>query len=195
MDLDAILSPSVLVPVAGGAVVLLGVGVAVVRGAMAKRALAAVDRWNHGAFSIWTGGEDCATWARPRAQESLKDWYGATGGPSLREVVAGLRRGQTGNAAWDKVRALDLLRIGLAAGYLDAEQCRAEGAAIGREIQGGYRSWEELAAAFEAGMRSWQQSRGVTDPQETGRVQRNLPKLRAEIWPAAAYDATLVVDD
>lgn len=191
MELDT----NMLAPAVGGVMVVLGIVYTVVRSAITKRSLAAVDRWIHGAFSIWTGGEDCATWAQPRAQESLKSWYGATNATSLREVIAGLRRGQTGNAAWDKVRALDLLRIGLAAGYFDAEQVRIEGAAIGREIQGSYRAWEELATAFEAGMRAWQQSRNVTDPQETGRVQRNLPKLRADIWPAVAYDTKLVVDE
>ncbi len=195
MDPNGAPNLTVLIPVVAVAVVLLGVVIAVARAAMARRAGEAVDRWIRGAFSVWTGGEDSAAWAADRARASLKSWYGVEGGAAFWEVIKGLRQGQTGNVAWDLVRAVDILRIGLAAGYLDAEQCRAECAAIGAELQKRFRSWDELAQQFEAGMQSWQRGRGVTDPQETGRVQRNLPALRQTIWPAAPYDTSLALDD
>jgi hypothetical protein len=110
-------------------------------------------------------------------------------------VVRGLRQGQTGNAAWDKVRALDLLRIGLAAMYLDQDQSRTEAAHIGNELQRQFGGWEELAQSFEAGMLAWQRSRGVTDAGELGRVQRNLPTLRQQIWPRTAWRTALVAPD
>lgn len=195
MELEPLLRPGLLVPAAGGLFVLLGVAVALVRARTAKRTRADCVRWARGAYALWTGGEDCGAWSRERAVQSLSSWYGATGPAPFWDVVRGLRHGQTGNAAWDEVRAIDLLRIATAAGYVDDEQCWSESAAIGAELQSHYRSWEELAQAFERGMQAWQRSRGVTDPAELGRVQRNLPRLRAEVWPTVPFDAHLALDD
>ena len=44
-------------------------------------------------------------------------------------------------------------------------------------------------------MHAWQTSRGIDDPTELGRVQRNLPKLRAEVWPHVSFDAPLRSND
>lgn len=195
MDPGDLLNPKLLVPIAGSVVVLVGVVVAVARMKAASNGRAALERWSRGAYSIWTGGEDCATWGPDRAQNALRDWYGATGGPRFWEVIRDLRAGQTGNVAWDCVRALDLLRIGMAARYIDADSCLKESAAIGQELQRRFRSWEELAQAFEAGMHAWQRSRKVTDPEQLGRVQRNLPALRQQIWPSIAFGAPLRFDD
>lgn len=175
-------------------VVLLGVGVGVFTMMRAKRARGARDQWVRGAYSIWTGGEDSGAWTAQRAQQSLANWYGATNVGKFWEVIRGLRQGQTGNLAWDGVRALDLLRIGFAAQFIDAESCFDEATKIGRDLQQRHGSWEELAQAFEAGMRAWQQRQGITDPQETGRVQRNLPALRQQIWPAVDFKTTLPDD-
>jgi hypothetical protein len=89
------------------------------------------------------------------------------------------------------VRALDILRIGMAATYIDADQCQTEGSKIGQELQAKYGSWDELAHAFEAGMHAWQRQSGTTDPNELGRVQRNLPILRQKIWPGVAWGSPL----
>lgn len=195
MDPSAYLEPSFLIPVVAVACVLGGVVFAVVRVMLARRAQARVPAWARGAYSIWTGGEDCGAWPRDRAAKSLADWYGATSSEAFWRVVRGLRQGQTGSAAWDKVRALDLLRIGAAAGFVDDEACWKESAAIGKELQVQFVGWEQLAQAFEAGMQAWQRGRGVTDPEQLGRVQRNLPTLRARLWPAVEFTAKLEVED
>ncbi len=184
-------TPPWLIPAAVGAVLVLGVGIAVVKMVLSKKKGGSVDAWARAAYCLWTGGEDSATWTQKRAQDSLRSWYGAGSGGTFQEVVKGLRQGKTGNAAWDKVRALDLVRIGAAAAYYDADQIRQQQAGIGNELQQIYGSWEELAREFEAGMQAWQRSRGTTDPNELGRVQRNLPKLRSEIWPTIAYKTPL----
>jgi hypothetical protein len=66
---------------------------------------------------------------------------------------------------------------------------------IGVALQAKYRSWKELAAAFETGMNAWQDQRGITDPNERGRVQRNLPKVEREFWPKIAFNASLALGD
>ena len=195
MDPAELLTPTVLVPVAVVVVLVLGVGVGLFTMLGGKKRAQRRGQWAHAAYAIWTGGEDSGAWARERAQKSLASWYGASGSAALWKVIAGLREGRTASVAWDRVRALDLLRIGFAAGYIDAEQCATESAKVGIELQTSYRSWEQLAQAFEQGMQAWQQSSGVSSPAETGRVQKNLPKLRQEIWPAIPYDTRLVVDD
>jgi hypothetical protein len=195
VDPTELLTPSVLVPVAAVAVILIGIVIAVLKVMAAKKGAKSLEQWTHGAYSIWTGGEDCGTWAPERAQKSLASWYGANGPGQFWDVITSLHRGQTGNIAWDRIRALDLLRIGFAARFVDADQCWTEAGKIGVELQSQYRSWEELAQAFETGMQTWQRSRGVSDPEQTGRVQRNLPKVRQQIWPQIRYDARLVTDD
>lgn len=195
MNMHSFLQPAVLVPVVGGAVVVLGAGIGLVsvgRGRLRARAL---ERWTRAACGLWTGGEDSGAWPQERATRSLASWYGATGSGRLWEVIAELRAGQTGNPAWDQVRSLDLLRIGRAAGFLDDDQCWTEASKIARELQRRYRSWDELAAAFEAGMNAWQRRRGVTDPAELDRVQRHLPALRRDAWRRVRYDAVFAAAD
>ena len=126
MSIESLLKPGVLVPVVGGAVVVLGAAIALVTVAAGKRRAQALRRWTHGAYSLWTGGEDCGTWPQERASQSLASWYGATGPGRFWEVLAELRDGQTGNVAWDQVRALDLLRIGRAATFIDDDACWTE---------------------------------------------------------------------
>ena len=191
MEVEELLTPTVLVPVVAVLVVLIGVVVGVVKIAGGKKTERDIVSWAAGAYSIWTGGEDSGTWAPERAQRSLGDWYGITGPGKLWDTINDLRRGQTGNPAWDLVRAIDILRIAVAARYIDDESCLTEASKMGVLLQARYRSWEELAQAFEAGMIAWQDRRGVTDPGERGRVQRNLPTLRQGIWPRVRYDARL----
>ncbi len=195
MDPNELLQPSVLIPVAVVLVILIGVGIGVAKFVLGKKSAKSLEQWTHAAFSVWTGGEDSGPWPAARAQKSLGSWYGASGPGTFWEVIAELRRGQTGNVAWDRVRALDILRIGFAAQFIDADQCWTEAGKICAELQRQFRSWDELAMTFETGMQTWQRSRGITDPNETGRVQRHLPVLRQRIWPAIRWDAKIVSDD
>jgi hypothetical protein len=195
MDPDGILNPAVIVPVAVVVVLLIGVGVAVVTIMMGKKKKAALDAWARGAYGLWTGLEDSASWPAQRAQNALRDWYGAGSSAQAQSAINDVAHGQTGNAAWDKCRALDMLRIALSAGYVDSDQCRTETAKIARELQRQYRGWDDLAQAFELGMHAWQQGRGVTSPDELGRVQRNVPQLRAQVWPNTPWNMPLASPD
>lgn len=195
MDPNELLTPTVIIPIAVVAVVLIGIGIAVFKVISGKKSAQALRHWTQGAYSLWTGGEDSGTWAPERAQKSLASWYGATGPGKFWEVIAGLRAGRTGNISWDRIRAFDLLRIGYAARFIDDDQCWTEAGKIAVELQSQFRSWEELAQSFETGMQTWQRSSGITDPAETGRVQRHLPKLRQQIWPLIRYDAPIATDD
>jgi hypothetical protein len=151
-----------------------------------------VERWAAGAYGMWTGGEDCATWDPERARQSLQSWYGAGDGASLSRTLDGLATGEaTGHAAWDQVRAVDIVRIGMAAGYLSPAEGQQQIRELATALRAHYRSWEEACAAFEAGMHAWQDSRGITDETQRGRVQRNLPWLRSSLWPQIPYDAAL----
>jgi hypothetical protein len=157
----------------------------------APRTLTSVDLWAAGAWGLWSGAEDSAGWAADRAIQSLASWYGARDATALRGVIDGLIAGQTGNAAWDQVRAVDLARIGVAAGYLTAEESFDIVRRIATDLRAKYRTWEELGAAFEAGMHAWQDGRGITAEGERGRVQRNLPHLRSGVWPAIPFHQPL----
>lgn len=190
-----LLRPGLLIPIAVVVVILLGIGIAVVGMMLAKKKQGLFQVWVRGAFSIWTGGEDSATWAAQRAQQSLQSWYGITGPGKLWEVIKDLKAGTTGNVAWDRVRALDILRIAVAAGIIDNDQCYTEARSIVRELQSAYRDWESLAQGFEQGMNAWQRSRGVTNADELGRVQKNLPVLRQQIWPQVPYNTDFSSDD
>jgi len=150
-----------------------------------------VDYWAQNCYGLWTGGEDSGQWEEARARQSLQSWYGATDRAGFDRVIAGLKMGTTGNPAWDLVRAVDLLRIAVAAGYMTNPECWAEVRSIAKTLREAYGSWEELATGFEQGMHAWQDSRNVMDPNERGRVQRNLPTLRAYLWPRAAWGARL----
>jgi hypothetical protein len=178
------ISLSILIPIIAAAVILLGVGIGVFTVMRGKRRREMRERWVKAAYSLWTGGEDCGTWQAQRAQTALSSWYGANNVGAFWGVIKDLKQGMTGNPAWDLVRALDLLRIATAAGYIDADQCWTEAAKIGATLQQRYRSWEELAQAFVAGMVAW-------NPKEQARAERNLPALRQEVWPSIPFSSAL----
>ncbi|MCA9706154.1 MAG: DUF1266 domain-containing protein [Myxococcales bacterium] len=181
----------VIVPALAGIMVLGGVVVALVRARLGPPEPVSVSEWAHAAYSIWTGGEDCGEWDRARAQDALRSWYAVQDPRGFWGVVEGLRRGQTSSLAWDQVRALDLLRIGTAAGYVAPAECWSETGAIAASLRERFDSWAAVARDFEAGMHAWQDQRGVTDPQQRGRVQRNLPYLQGTAWKQAAFLAPL----
>jgi hypothetical protein len=149
------------------------------------------ELWAAGAWGLWSGAEDSAGWDRQRAVDALNAWYGAADAAGLRATIDGLMAGQTGNAAWDQARAVDLVRIGQAAGYLTPDDAAGIVRRIAADLRRRYTSWEALAAGFEAGMHAWQDGRGITDEAARGRVQRNLPHLRAVAWPGSAWGAAL----
>src|SRR5208282_1722901 len=115
---EAATGHGLLIPVAIGAFLLVGVVVGAVSMRMAKKRRSKGVEWVRGAYCIWTGGEDSATWAVERAKRSLGDWYGAPNVGGFWNVIRDLKKGTTGNVAWDRVRALDILRIGVAAKYI-----------------------------------------------------------------------------
>jgi hypothetical protein len=73
MDPTQLLDTQILIPVAIGFVIVLGIGIGIARMLMSRGKNAGIDRWANAAYSIWTGGEDCATWAPQRAQQALKN--------------------------------------------------------------------------------------------------------------------------
>lgn len=148
-------------------------------------------QWAHAAYSLWTGSEDSGQWERSRGVQSLKDWYGVEDTAAFWKLIKGLETGQTGNPAWDQVRALDLLRIGVAAGLITDDACWEAVRRIATSLRSKYDSWEALATAFEAGMLAWHDSRGVTDEQQRGRVQRNLGTLRMYTWKTIDWTASI----
>lgn len=182
---------AVIVPTLIGVLLVGGTLFAVIRSRLGPPEPIPASDWAHAAYSIWTGGEDCGEWAPDRARSALRDWYSVMDPGGFWNTIHGLRQGQTANAAWDQVRAIDLLRIGTAAGYVNPDECWHEVDSIAQALRERYDSWPTLAAEFEAGMHRWQDGRGVTDPQQRGRVQRNLPYLRQTAWARAAFDAPL----
>ncbi len=176
--------------VIGGAaavVVILGAVIGVVSMRSGPKTAA---RWAHGVYGLWSGAEDSGTWPAERARQSLQSWYGITDRATLKNHIEVLKGAAAPQAAWDMVRAVDLLRIGFAAGYLDEDDCWEAVRQVALVLQKHYKSWEELGAAFERGMLAWHDQRGQTDPNERGRAQRNLPVLRSEVWPKVAFTAT-----
>ncbi|MCH9684764.1 MAG: DUF1266 domain-containing protein [Deltaproteobacteria bacterium] len=184
---------AVIVPVVLVTMVLGGVVVAVIRSRFGPPEPIGADQWAHAAYSIWTGGEDCGQWDRARARDSLRNWYGVTDPAGLWETIRGLQHGRTGSLAWDHVRAIDLLRIGTAAGYIGEDECWHAVCPMADTLREHFDSWSALASDFEAGMQKWQEGRGITSPDQRGRVQRNLPYLRQTAWPMAPFAAPLEV--
>lgn len=169
-------------------VLVLGVIIGIVS---MKGGASTAQRWTQGAIGIWSGAEDSGTWPGDRAKQSLQSWYGITDRPSLMKMVEGLK-GSAGrdSASWDMVRAIDLIRMGFAAGYLDEDDCWEKVKQVRELLQKQFTSWEELATAFERGMHAWQDSRGNTDQNERTRVQRNLPILKSQLWSKVKFSAT-----
>lgn len=145
-------------------------------------------KWLAGAYGTWTGLEDSGTWERSRATSSLRSWYGVESQADLDALLEDLVRSrQTGNPAWDAGRGADTVRIGFAAGYLSASDVKDWTFRIAEVLQGRYASWQQYATAFEAGMHAWQDRSGVQDAEARGRVQRNVPLLVAQVWPAVDF--------
>jgi hypothetical protein len=172
------------------ALVLVGVVVVLMRRRSAGDA-DAVELWARGAYGLWTGGEDSAGWDEHEAREALSAWHGATDRDSLLAAIDRLCAGNDANPAWDGVRAVDALRLGVAGGYLSDDQCWDEVRRVAPWLRRAYGSWDALAAAFEVGMHAWQEEHGVIDDTQRSRVRRHLPILRREVWSRIGYGAPL----
>jgi hypothetical protein len=195
--LDLVLRPdgtpnlTVIIPTLVAVLVVGGAVLAVIRSRFGPPEPVAASDWAHAAYSIWTGGEDCGQWEPARARDALQSWYGVTEPQAFWSTIRGLEEGRTGSIAWDRVRALDLLRIGTAAGYIRQAECWQAVSSTADALRQRFDSWAALAADFEAGMHQWQDQRGVTDAQQRQKVQSNLPYLRKTAWPRAAFKAPL----
>ena len=148
------------------------------------------EQWAAGAWGIWSGAEDSAKWTSDRAIQSLNSWYSVTDKASLFGIVDQLKRGQTESRSWDLLRAVDLVRIGQAAGYVDSASAGEAVRSIASLVRAEYGSWEEVAKAFEVGMHAWQTRSGITG-EAMGRVQRNLPYLRTTVWPSVDWNLSI----
>ncbi|MCA9535917.1 MAG: DUF1266 domain-containing protein [Myxococcales bacterium] len=184
------MDPSTLLP----AVLIVAFAVLAIIGTLAflfvrsrmRKARAAT--WLAGVYGAWTGTEDSATWARDRAQSSLRSWYGIENASDLDSLLEDLVRGrQTGNLAWDAGRGADTVRIGVAAGLLSDGESSDWAIRIAEVLQSRYASWEQYLTAFEAGMHAWQDRSGVQDAEARARVQRNFPLLSQQVWPKADF--------
>jgi len=145
-------------------------------------------KWLAGVYGTWTGLEDSGAWERERAISSLRSWYAVESQADLDALLEDLVRGrQTGNPAWDAGRGADTVRIGFAAGYLSPSDVKDWAFRIAEVLQTRYASWQQYATAFEAGMHAWQDRAGVQDAEARGRVQRNVPVLVAQVWPAVEF--------
>jgi hypothetical protein len=185
LDIQQLLSqhPTALI---GAAASLFVVGGGLFATLKARGGSQTAARWSHGAYGIWSGLEDSATWPEKRAQQSLYQWYGIGDGQALSRQVAALST----SSGWDLVRAVDLLRIGLAAGYLDQDDCSEKTRQVAAVIRTHFTSWDALAADCEAGMHAWQDGSGVTDGEQRSRVQRNVAVLRDQVWSKVKFSAT-----
>jgi hypothetical protein len=174
---------SALIGAAAGCVVVGGGLFAVLK---AREGAQTASRWARGVCGIWSGLEDSGAWLAPRAQHALQNWYGIGDRGALAQQVEALLT----TSGWDLVRAVDLLRMGLAAGYLDADECSERTRQVAEFIRLHFNSWQALADDFEAGMHAWQDQRGVTDVKERTRVQRNVAVLKPRVWSKVRLSAT-----
>jgi hypothetical protein len=162
----------------------LAIGLPLVRRSRRETALA---RWARGAYGLLTGGDDFGRLGREEAQGLLEAPWGIEDAAQLRDAVAGLERTESGNEAWDLVRAIVLARLGAAAGYLDEQESWEIVARAAARLQGSYGSWAALGEAYAEGRSAWLRGQGISQPAHHSPVERNIEALRARVWPRVAF--------
>lgn len=82
--------------------------------------------------------------------------------------------------AWDLLRAIMLLRNGVAIGYIDERVAADTMLLVAERLQANYGSWEELGSHFERARWHW---RATTAPEDAIAVQHDEHRERALLQP------------
>ncbi len=164
-----------------------------------RRKRAAVDRmqaeaadplvaWVQCAFLIVTGDCDYGHMPPGEARRMLQRWWNIHGArehsATLDELAA------APDNAWDLVRFILVVRMGVAAGYLDDEEGWAEIRPIAVRLRNAYDSWYALGQAYLTARRQWQGVAldGTEDDATMRRIADNIEELRATRWTEVPYD-------
>jgi hypothetical protein len=167
------------------------------RGPNRKRA--AVDRmraeaedpfkaWVQAAFLIVTGDCDYGHLGPGEGRRLLQRWWNVHGVRDHVDTLDDLSAAP--DNAWDLLRFIIVVRMGVAAGYLSDEDGWAEIRPIAARLRDAYDGWLAMGHAYLTARRQWQGVAldGTEDDPTMRRIAENIEELRATRWTEVPWD-------
>ncbi len=137
-----------------------------------------LHRFAHGVVAIITGGADYGYMSPSKIRPVLEQMWSITTPANVDHVVAELSEGTT---AWDLVRAVHVIRMSVAAGYLPIEKGWTKIAPIAQKLQRSYPSWDATMRAYHHDRAGWVAHSGasVDSPEK---VEREIAGFERGVW-------------
>lgn len=147
--------------------------------------------WVQGASQILMRLHDNAYLEEELIRTMLRESWGLSGPSDLDATVS--RLVSTEKNAWGLLRAMLLLRSGVAVGWLSNEASFARCFEVGRELQAVYQSWDALGeAALRARRRFFGMAEdGSQDDEDMREVVESVRYLRSTLWKTTPWDRPL----
>lgn len=119
---------------------------------MAEDARDPARAWLQVAFGFINFRDPAYTSGDVACRASLKRDWSIESREALLQRAEKLELMMQANPAWHGIRLINMLRIGVGAGYLKAEESWERALTVGRKLQPAYQSWDEVAAAIQAAL-------------------------------------------
>ena len=149
--------------------------------------------WVQAAFMLVTRDCDYAYLGEAEARKMLRDWWDVHGPREHRAALAKLENSGRPDNAWDLVRFILVARMGVGAGYLDADESWERIRPIASRLQRSYSGWNELGQSYVQARRQWRRFPldGSEDDDEMRRIVDNIAGLRHGLWTRIDYATPL----
>ncbi|MBX7077927.1 MAG: DUF1266 domain-containing protein [Nannocystaceae bacterium] len=149
--------------------------------------------WVQNAFLVVTGNCDYGHLPRGEAVRMLSSWWDVHGPNEHRRMLAELAESGRPDNAWDLLRFVLLMRLGVAAGYVDDAGAWAGIRPIARRLQAAYGDWPAMAHAYLLARR---QARGLAadgteDDASTQAIRDNIAHLHGGRWAQLPWSTPL----
>jgi hypothetical protein len=144
--------------------------------------------WVQCAFLIVTGDCDYGHLAPGDGRRMLQRWWNIHGVRDHSDTLDDLAAAP--DNAWDLVRFVLVVRMGVAAGYLSDDEGWEEIRPIAARLRNAYDGWAALGQAYLTARRQWQGVAldGTEDDPTMRRIVDNIEELRATRWLEVPYD-------
>ena len=151
-----------------------------------------LKRWARGVYALLSP-QDYGRLPQGGAQMILRRDWGCETPAKLHGLLERRFALETGDPAWDLVRAVILARLGAAAGYMSPPDSWAVVGRARNEILRHYACWAELGEAYADARMRWLRSTGEVEPDEKrpfDEVRYAMKDLAQNLWPHVAFSVT-----
>ena len=153
-------------------------------------------RWVQAASMLVTRNCDYGYLDEGEARRMLHRWWHVHGRRDLHDTLDELAHSPHEDNAWELLRFLLVVRLGVAAGMIPEDDGWDAAAPIARRLQRAYDDWPQMGQAYVQARRQWRSLPldGSDDDDAMRWVVDNLHTLRADLWVKIPFALDLESD-